>query len=90
MLEQVKDLDALVIPIGGGGLIAGVACAAKEMNPKIRVVGVQTSKLPSMKAAVEKKKVVTLRAEKTIADGIAVRSAECARFRWCRNMWIRL
>jgi threonine dehydratase len=75
MLEQVSDLDALVIPIGGGGLIAGVACAAKEMKPKIRVVGVQTSKLPSMKAAVEKKKLVTLRAEKTIADGIAVRSA---------------
>ncbi|MGC1968016.1 MAG: threonine ammonia-lyase, partial [Candidatus Acidiferrales bacterium] len=75
MLEQVKDLDALVIPVGGGGLIAGVACAAKEMNPKIRVIGVQTSKLPSMKAAIEKKKVVTLRAEKTIADGIAVRSA---------------
>ena len=75
MLEQVKDLDALVIPIGGGGLIAGVACAVKEMKPKIRVVGVQTSKLPSMKAAVEKKMVVTLPAEKTIADGIAVRSA---------------
>jgi threonine dehydratase len=75
MLEQVKDLDALVIPIGGGGLIAGVACAVKEMKPKIRIVGVQTSKLPSMKAAVEKKKVVTLPAEKTIADGIAVRSA---------------
>src|SRR5260370_1600396 len=75
MLEQVKDLDALVIPIGGGGLIAGVACAVKEMKPKIRIVGVQTSKLPSMKAAVEKRKVVTLPAEKTIADGIAVRSA---------------
>ena len=75
MLEQVKDLDALVIPVGGGGLIAGVACAVKEMKPKIRVVGVQTSKLPSMKAALEKKKVVTLPAEKTIADGIAVRSA---------------
>jgi threonine dehydratase len=75
MLEQVKDLDALVIPVGGGGLIAGVACAVKEMKPKIRVVGVQTSKLPSMKAAIEKKKVVTLPAEKTIADGIAVRSA---------------
>jgi threonine dehydratase len=75
MLEQVKDLDALVIPIGGGGLIAGVACAVKEMKPKIRIVGVQTSKLPSMKAAMEKKKVVTLPAEKTIADGIAVRSA---------------
>jgi threonine dehydratase len=75
MLKQVKDLDALVIPIGGGGLIAGVACAVKEMKPKIRIVGVQTSKLPSMKAAVEKKKVVTLPAEKTIADGIAVRAA---------------
>ena len=75
MLEQVKDLDALVIPIGGGGLIAGVACAVKQMKPKIRMVGVQTSKLPSMKAAVEKNKVVTLPAEKTIADGIAVRSA---------------
>jgi threonine dehydratase len=75
MLEQVKDLDALVIPIGGGGLIAGVACAVKEMKPKIRIVGVQTSKLPSMRAAMEKKKVVTLPAEKTIADGIAVRSA---------------
>jgi threonine dehydratase len=75
MLEQVEDLDALVIPVGGGGLIAGVACAVKEMKPKIRVVGVQTSKLPSMKAAIEKKKVVTLPAEKTIADGIAVRSA---------------
>ena len=80
MLEQVNDLDALVIPIGGGGLIAGVACAAKEMKPKIRVVGVQTSKLPSMKAAMEKKKVVTLRAEKTIADGIAVRSAGARTF----------
>jgi threonine dehydratase len=75
MLEQVKDLDALVIPIGGGGLIAGVACAVKETKPKIRIVGVQTSKLPSMKAAVEKKMLVTLPAEKTIADGIAVRSA---------------
>ncbi|MGA8409772.1 MAG: threonine ammonia-lyase [Candidatus Acidiferrales bacterium] len=75
MLEQVNELDVLVIPIGGGGLIAGVACAAKEMKPKIRIVGVQTSKLPSMKTAVEKKRIVTLRAEKTIADGIAVRAA---------------
>ena len=75
MLEQVGDLDAVVIPIGGGGLIAGVACAVKEMNPKIRVSGVQTSKLPSMKAAVEQGAVVTLPAEKTIADGIAVRCA---------------
>jgi threonine dehydratase len=75
MLEQVPDLHAVVIPIGGGGLIAGIACAVKEMNPKIKVIGVQTSKLPSMKAAVEQNAIVTLPAEKTIADGIAVRAA---------------
>ena len=79
MLKQAPDLDAVVVPVGGGGLIAGVACAVKEANARagkpIRVIGVQTSRLPSMKAAVEKKQPVTLPAEKTIADGIAVRSA---------------
>ena len=75
MLEQHGDLDALVIPVGGGGLIAGVACAVKEINPKIRVIGVQSSKLASMKAALEKNELVTLPANKTIADGIAVRCA---------------
>jgi threonine dehydratase len=74
MLEGVSDLDAVVIPVGGGGLIGGVACAVKETNPKVRVIGVQTAKLPSMKAALEQKQHVTLPAGKTIADGIAVRS----------------
>jgi threonine dehydratase len=75
MLEQHGDLDALVIPVGGGGLIAGVACAVKETNPKIRIIGVQSSKLASMKAALERNELVTLPANKTIADGIAVRCA---------------
>ena len=75
MLEQHSELDALVIPVGGGGLIAGVACAVKESNPKIRIIGVQSSKLASMKAALEKNELVTLPANKTIADGIAVRCA---------------
>jgi threonine dehydratase len=75
MLEQHPDLDVLVIPIGGGGLISGVACAAKEISPKIRVIGVQTSKLPSMKAALEHGSPVTLPPKVTIADGIAVRCA---------------
>jgi threonine dehydratase len=80
MLEQHGDLDALVIPVGGGGLIAGVACAVKEINPKIRVIGVQSSKLASMKAALEKNALVTLPANKTIADGIAVRCAGALTF----------
>ena len=75
MLEVTGDLDAVIIPVGGGGLIAGVACAVKETNPKIKVIGVQTSKLPSMKVALEQHKLVTLPANKTIADGIAVRRA---------------
>ena len=80
MLEQHGDLDALVIPVGGGGLIAGVACAVKEINPKIQVIGVQSSKLASMKAALEKNALVTLPANKTIADGIAVRCAGALTF----------
>jgi threonine dehydratase len=55
-------------------LIGGVACAVKETKPKMRVIGVQTTKLPSMQAAVKAGKQVTLPAAKTIADGIAVRS----------------
>ncbi|MFZ3201196.1 MAG: threonine ammonia-lyase [Candidatus Acidiferrales bacterium] len=80
MLEQAADLDAVVIPVGGGGLIAGLACAVKEKRPKIRVIGVQSSKLPSMKAAMEHNGPVTLPANKTIADGIAVRCAGAVTF----------
>jgi threonine dehydratase len=75
MLEQHGDIDVLMVPIGGGGLVGGVACAVKETNSKVRVIGVQTSKLPSMKAAIEKGSPVTLPAKVTIADGIAVRCA---------------
>jgi threonine dehydratase len=80
MLAQEPDIEVLVVPIGGGGLIAGVACAVKETNPKICVIGVQTSKLPSMKAAIEKGELVTLPAKVTIADGIAVRCAGAVTF----------
>lgn len=75
MIEQIPELGAVVIPIGGGGLIAGVACAVKETSPRVRVIGAETSRLPSMKAAVERGAAVTLAANKTIADGIAVRTA---------------
>ena len=75
LLEQVQGLEAVVVPIGGGGLISGVACALKESNPNIRVVGVETERLPSMLRAIENGSPVTLPAEATIADGIAVRRA---------------
>jgi threonine dehydratase len=75
MMDQVPGLEAVVIPIGGGGLISGVACAIKESNPSIRVIGVQTERLPSMLRAIQGGAPVTLPAEATIADGIAVRRA---------------
>lgn len=75
LLEQVPELEAVVIPIGGGGLIGGVACAIKESNPAVRVVGVQTSRLPSMAMAVKEHQPVTIPPGTTIADGIAVRRA---------------
>jgi len=75
LLEQVDGLEAVVVPIGGGGLIGGIACAVKESNPTIRMIGVQTSRLPSMRDAMVAHHPVTLEAANTIADGIAVRRA---------------
>jgi threonine dehydratase len=75
LLEQVPDLEAVVVPIGGGGLISGIACALKERNPKIRVIGVEPEKLPSMLRAREAGVPITLAPQATIADGIAVRRA---------------
>jgi threonine dehydratase len=77
ILEQVPNIEAVVVPIGGGGLIGGMACAIKEKNPNVRVIGVQTERLPSMLRAAEAGEPVTVPAQATIADGIAVRrSAE--------------
>jgi len=75
LLEQVRDLEAVVVPIGGGGLIGGVGCAIKESKPIVRVVGVQTERLPSMLRATEAGHPVTIPASATVADGIAVRRA---------------
>jgi threonine dehydratase len=75
ILQQHPDIEAIVSPIGGGGLIGGVACAVKETNPNIKVFGVQPSKLPSMQVALAEGKPVTLSPAVTIADGIAVRRA---------------
>jgi threonine dehydratase len=75
ILDQHSDIQVLVVPIGGGGLIGGIACAVKESNPSVLVFGVQPARIPSMKAAVAEGKPVTLDSAKTIADGIAVRRA---------------
>ena len=75
MLEQIPDLEAVIVPIGGGGLIGGMACAIKGTNPRVRVIGVQTARLPSMLEAMSSGGPMTVEAATTIADGIAVRRA---------------
>jgi threonine dehydratase len=71
LLDQHPDLEVFVVPIGGGGLAAGMAVALKNINPKLRIVGVQAGNIASMKASVEAGEIVTVKGS-TIADGIAV------------------
>ncbi len=72
VLEQNPYLDAIVVPVGGGGLISGIAVALKEINPRIRVIGVEATVLPSMQNSLYQGKVVRAMAASTVADGIAV------------------
>ena len=71
MLEDQPDLDILVVPIGGGGLIGGIATIAREMRPNIKIIGVQTKSYPTMKLAVAGNKIEC--GGETLAEGIAVK-----------------
>jgi len=73
LLQQLPDVDAIVVPVGGGGLVSGVAVAVKEQRPATRIFGVETEVLPCMLAALDEGKPVTLEPATTIADGIAVK-----------------
>ncbi len=73
IIEQMKDVDAVVVPIGGGGLISGVAFAIKTLRPDIKVYGVQAEGAPSMKKAIESNERICLDKVCTIADGISVK-----------------
>lgn len=73
LLEQIPDVDAVIVPIGGGGLISGVAYAIKSLDPKIKVYGVQAAGAPSMYNSIRDKKIERLETVSTIADGIAVK-----------------
>jgi threonine dehydratase len=72
ILEDLSETDVVVVPIGGGGLIAGVATAVKSLKPSVRVVGVQAEVIASSKASFEKGELVTVPGAKSLADGISV------------------
>lgn len=83
--EQLPDLDAVIVPIGGGGLIAGVAYTIKMLNPNVKVYGVQASGAPSMANSVRDGKIETLESVSTIADGIAVKCPGDLTYELCRK-----
>lgn len=73
LAEQVEDLSVVVVPVGGGGLISGIAVALKTLKPSVRVVGVEAAAAPSAKASLEAGRIVALESAETLADGIAVK-----------------
>jgi threonine dehydratase len=75
ILEQLKDVDVVLVPIGGGGILAGISTAIKSIKPDVTVIGVEAAHAPCMKSAIEKNEVYTIDTKPTIADGIAVRRA---------------
>ena len=74
ILDQLPEVDAIIVPVGGGGLISGVACAVKSLNPNMKVYGVQASNAPSMARSRQMDEIVTLETVATFADGIAVKT----------------
>ncbi len=71
--QQIPDMDAIIVPVGGGGLISGMAYTIKSLNPNIKVYGVQASGAPSMLNSIQDSRIEMLDAVSTIADGIAVK-----------------
>lgn len=74
IVQELPTVDYILVPIGGGGLVSGVATLAKMLNPKIKVIGVEPAEAASMKAALAAGEVVQLESANTIADGTAVKA----------------
>ena len=74
ILEQLPDVDEIYVPIGGGGLAAGIITAVKEKKPNVKIIGVESSVFPAMKSSIESGKLQTIQGGTTIADGISVKT----------------
>ena len=74
ILDQLPDVEAVIVPVGGGGLLAGVAFAIKNLNPNVKVYGVQAENAPSMVRSFREDGIITLDTVSTFADGIAVKT----------------
>ena len=85
ILNELPDVDVIIVPIGGGGLIGGIAYVAKQLNPNIKVYGVQAKGAPSMLESIEHGHIERLSAVSTIADGIAVKEPGDLTYQLCQK-----
>jgi threonine dehydratase len=85
LMEDVPDLDLVIVPIGGGGLISGCAQIIKLLNPKTRVIGVEMAGAPAMKRSIEAGRVIRLDSIPFVIDGLAVREVGDYTFEICRR-----
>lgn len=83
--DQIPDLDAVIVPIGGGGLISGIAYTIKMINPNVKVYGVQASGAPSMYNSIKDGEIEELSSVSTIADGIAVKKPGTLTYEICQK-----
>ncbi|HEY8805679.1 MAG TPA: threonine ammonia-lyase [Clostridium sp.] len=85
ILEEIEDIDCILVPVGGGGLIGGIALAAKALKPSIKIIGVEPEGAKAMKESMDNKKIVNLETVRTIADGVAVKKPGNLTFEIIRN-----
>lgn len=85
IMESMPDVDVVLCPVGGGGLISGVAYAVKKLNPRVKVYGIQAEGAPSMYESIHANRILTLDSVSTIADGIAVKQPGEHTFAYCKQ-----
>lgn len=84
--EDVPDVDAVVVPVGGAGLIAGTALAMKTLKPSVEVLGAEPATVPSLRASLQAGRVVEVPAGRTLADGLLVNRVGTNAFEICRRL----
>lgn len=85
IINELPEVDVILVPIGGGGLISGIATAAKEINPAIRVIGVEAAGAPSMQQSLANGKLYSLKEVNSIADGITIKTPGSLTFKICQK-----
>ena len=85
IINELKDVDAILVPIGGGGFASGISLATKLVSPQVKIIGVEPENAACMKAALDANKIISLKSSDTVADGCAVKTAGNLTFEFCKK-----